>query len=313
MQLKVKAKYIFDRFVAVGSPEAVNVDSQARLIVESGLENTSSDLFDLAQKQVFTLMKLDCYPRFLKSDLYKECLHLEQQGKPLPFQFDSKRDEFDFSLKQDNSNKNSNKINEKKNKTKKKSIFSWPKTKKSYKVQEEKREIKFKTKKQRPNSVYNCAKSGQFSSSDLSGSQSSLNEPKDVLRQKFKVATLETDKPSTSIKDSFNMKNQNQNQNQCDQSISSSSIKSKSHFESPIHTLKAISKPSSPVSSCSPGHCNRENCHFSMVILPDRSTAMVKTHNYDEKIGHFIGNLLEKRKLNCSSFEVYATGTEKVI
>ena len=270
-------------------------------------------------------MKLDCYPRFLKSDLYKECLHLEQQGKPLPFQFDSKKDEFDFSFKQDDSshsfysNKNSNKMNEKKNKTKKKSIFSWPKTKKSYKVQEEKREIKFKTKKQRSNSVYNCAKSGQFSSSDLSGSQSSLNEPKDLLRQKLKIATLETDKPS--IKDSFNV--QNQNQNQCDQSISSSSIKSKSHFESPIHTLKAISKPSSPslpslpvsspVSSCSPGHCNRENCHFSMVILPDRSTAMVKTHNYDEKIGHFIGNLLEKRKLNCSSFEVYATGTEKVI
>lgn len=31
-------------------------------------------MFDQAQKQIFNLMKFDSYPRFLKSDIYKQCL-----------------------------------------------------------------------------------------------------------------------------------------------------------------------------------------------------------------------------------------------
>ena len=34
-------------------------------------------------------MKFDSYQRFLKSEIYKECVLLELQGKPLPYQNDS--------------------------------------------------------------------------------------------------------------------------------------------------------------------------------------------------------------------------------
>ena len=35
--------------------------------------------------QIFQLMKQDSYPRFLKSELYKQCVVAEMEGKPLPF------------------------------------------------------------------------------------------------------------------------------------------------------------------------------------------------------------------------------------
>lgn len=57
-----------------GAPEAVNVDSQGRQCTEQLLQEADASLFEKVQKQIFNLMKFDCYPRFLKSDLYKQCL-----------------------------------------------------------------------------------------------------------------------------------------------------------------------------------------------------------------------------------------------
>lgn len=39
-------------------------------------------MFDQAQKQIFNLMKFDSYPRFLKSDIYKQCLSGNFQKPP---------------------------------------------------------------------------------------------------------------------------------------------------------------------------------------------------------------------------------------
>ena len=236
--MKVKAKYIYDNFIAVGSPETVNVDNQARITVENGLKNPSADLFNLAQTQVFTLMKLDCYPRFFKSNLYKECLRLEQQEEPLPFQFVNIKNEFDFIGQENKTNKNAKQIDENKNKLKKKLIYSWPKTKKNNKVPEEKREIKFKTKKQRPNLVYNCAKSSQFN-------QSSFNDLKDELEKKLKIATC---KPLN--EDSINTHNKNH-------------IRSKSHLKSPP-----------PKPTLTPLSLANYDNQISMVTLPDHPTAI---------------------------------------
>lgn len=50
------------------------MDAEGRQYTEQLLEESNSNIFDLAQKQIFNLMKFDSYPRFLKSDLYKQCL-----------------------------------------------------------------------------------------------------------------------------------------------------------------------------------------------------------------------------------------------
>uniref|UniRef100_A0A1Y1LI36 RGS domain-containing protein n=1 Tax=Photinus pyralis TaxID=7054 RepID=A0A1Y1LI36_PHOPY len=74
-----EAQRIYKRHLCVGAPEAVNVDSQVRQFTEQSLQEAHSTLFEQTQKQIFNLMKFDSYPRFLKSDLYKQCLagHIE--------------------------------------------------------------------------------------------------------------------------------------------------------------------------------------------------------------------------------------------
>ena len=70
-----EARRIYAQHLCAGASEAINVDSQARqFITDQTLQEAGSELFELAQKQIFNLMKFDSYPRFLKSDLYKQCL-----------------------------------------------------------------------------------------------------------------------------------------------------------------------------------------------------------------------------------------------
>uniref|UniRef100_A0A1B6DR03 Regulator of G-protein signaling loco n=1 Tax=Clastoptera arizonana TaxID=38151 RepID=A0A1B6DR03_9HEMI len=82
---------IFEKHLAIGAVEPVNVDSQARQVTQEELAEAQSTLFLQAQKQIFNLMKFDSYPRFIKSELYKECLLREISGEalPLPDKLDS--------------------------------------------------------------------------------------------------------------------------------------------------------------------------------------------------------------------------------
>ncbi|XP_065355708.1 regulator of G-protein signaling loco [Calliphora vicina] len=82
---QAEALIIYTKHLSNGSLEPVNVDSRARSLVEQNLGNAEKDLFQPAQKQIFNLMKFDCYQRFLKSELYKQCLLAEKKGKPLPY------------------------------------------------------------------------------------------------------------------------------------------------------------------------------------------------------------------------------------
>ncbi|XP_064600347.1 regulator of G-protein signaling loco-like [Liolophura sinensis] len=83
---KVKAKEIYDKHVSSKAVDPVNIDSQARQRCEEHLELPSPEMFDVAQQQIFQLMKQDSYSRFLRSDMYKSCLMAEIEGKPLEFQ-----------------------------------------------------------------------------------------------------------------------------------------------------------------------------------------------------------------------------------
>lgn len=80
-----EALTIFDKHLASGSLEPVNVDSQARLRAQERLPAAEKDLFVQAQKQIFNLMKFDSYQRFIRSDLYKACIDAENRNLPLPY------------------------------------------------------------------------------------------------------------------------------------------------------------------------------------------------------------------------------------
>lgn len=78
-----EAQRIYRQHLCVGAPEPVNVDCQGRQCTEQSLPEADRTLFDQAQKQIFNLMKFDSYPRFLKSDLYKQCLSGKIDGPQL--------------------------------------------------------------------------------------------------------------------------------------------------------------------------------------------------------------------------------------
>ena len=80
-----EALSIFEKHLANGSLEPVNVDSHARLKAQERLAAAEKDLFIQAQKQIFNLMKFDSYQRFIRSDLYKACLDAENRNLPLPY------------------------------------------------------------------------------------------------------------------------------------------------------------------------------------------------------------------------------------
>ncbi|XP_063241261.1 regulator of G-protein signaling loco isoform X2 [Bacillus rossius redtenbacheri] len=84
MRKKV-AHQIFDQHMCLGALEPVNVDSHARQETQEGLDEAAPSLFLQAQKQIFNLMKFDSYPRFIKSELYKEVLMRDLSGEVLPY------------------------------------------------------------------------------------------------------------------------------------------------------------------------------------------------------------------------------------
>lgn len=83
-QMRKLAKEVCDLHLRPGATEAVNINSHTRQSVMSQVNNPPPDLFAQAEKEIFSLMKFDCYQRFLKSDIYVESLTAEKLGKPLP-------------------------------------------------------------------------------------------------------------------------------------------------------------------------------------------------------------------------------------
>ncbi|XP_051984939.1 regulator of G-protein signaling 21-like [Xyrauchen texanus] len=73
------ANKIYSEFVETESPRQVNIDSGTRTNITNNISEPNLNSFDTAQKMIFSLMARDCYPRFLKSDIYQSIL--QNRGK----------------------------------------------------------------------------------------------------------------------------------------------------------------------------------------------------------------------------------------
>ncbi|XP_030069298.1 LOW QUALITY PROTEIN: regulator of G-protein signaling 14 [Microcaecilia unicolor] len=82
-QLLQECHRIYNVFLSSSSCSPVNIDFQASLS-EEWLRTPTPDMFRNQQLQVFNLMKFDSYSRFVKSQLYLECMLAEVEGRPLP-------------------------------------------------------------------------------------------------------------------------------------------------------------------------------------------------------------------------------------
>ncbi|XP_034491786.2 regulator of G-protein signaling 12 isoform X1 [Marmota flaviventris] len=82
-ELSHRAREIFSKFLCSKATTPVNIDSQAQL-ADDILNAPHPDMFKEQQLQIFNLMKFDSYTRFLKSQLYQECILAEVEGRALP-------------------------------------------------------------------------------------------------------------------------------------------------------------------------------------------------------------------------------------
>ncbi|MBV94538.1 Regulator of G-protein signaling 11, partial [Eschrichtius robustus] len=64
----------WEQFLAPGAARWVNIDSRTMERTLVGLGRPHRHVLDDAQLHIYMLMKKDSYPRFLKSDLYKDLL-----------------------------------------------------------------------------------------------------------------------------------------------------------------------------------------------------------------------------------------------
>ncbi|XP_014893729.1 regulator of G-protein signaling 14-like isoform X1 [Poecilia latipinna] len=82
-QLKAAARSIYDTYLSDCAPYSVNIDDTAKT-EEKDLEQPTPDMFSKAQAQIFKLMKMDSYRRFVRSPLYQRCTLASVEGKFLP-------------------------------------------------------------------------------------------------------------------------------------------------------------------------------------------------------------------------------------
>ncbi|XP_039975158.1 regulator of G-protein signaling 14 isoform X2 [Xiphias gladius] len=82
-KLKAQARSIYNTYLSDSAPYPVNIDDTAKT-EEKDLEQPTPDMFNKAQAQIFKLMKMDSYRRFVRSPLYQRCTLASVGGKLLP-------------------------------------------------------------------------------------------------------------------------------------------------------------------------------------------------------------------------------------
>ncbi|KAL4659084.1 regulator of G-protein signaling 11-like [Arapaima gigas] len=95
-----KAQEVYRQFLAPGASKWVNIDSKTMEKTLEGLQKPHRFVMDDAQMHIYFLMKKDSYPRYLKSDLYKNLL-----AKAIEPQ-ETKRSVFPFMRRQRHSSPN---------------------------------------------------------------------------------------------------------------------------------------------------------------------------------------------------------------
>ncbi|XP_045474796.1 regulator of G-protein signaling 7 isoform X14 [Harmonia axyridis] len=74
-QVPEKVRQIFDEFLKPGAQCEINIDGKTMEKIHQEMQNPSRFTFDAAQDHIYTLLlKKDCYPRFIRSDYYKNLL-----------------------------------------------------------------------------------------------------------------------------------------------------------------------------------------------------------------------------------------------
>lgn len=59
----------------------VSLDSRVRDVINNNIKKPTSNIFDEAQLQIYTLMHRDSYPRFINSAMYKKLAQIQTNSR----------------------------------------------------------------------------------------------------------------------------------------------------------------------------------------------------------------------------------------
>ncbi|CAL8313813.1 unnamed protein product [Merluccius merluccius] len=79
-----KVRQVYEDFISILSPKEVSLDSRVREVINRNMLDPTSHTFEDAQKQIYTLMQRDSYPRFMNSSTYTDLLKELKEPKTEP-------------------------------------------------------------------------------------------------------------------------------------------------------------------------------------------------------------------------------------
>uniref|UniRef100_A0A8C4Z321 RGS domain-containing protein n=1 Tax=Gadus morhua TaxID=8049 RepID=A0A8C4Z321_GADMO len=79
-----KVRQVYEDFISILSPKEVSLDSRVREVINRNMLDPTSHTFEDAQKQIYTLMQRDSYPRYMNSSAYTDLLKDLEEPKTEP-------------------------------------------------------------------------------------------------------------------------------------------------------------------------------------------------------------------------------------
>ncbi|KAG8436380.1 hypothetical protein GDO86_007470, partial [Hymenochirus boettgeri] len=79
-QIHLKAYNIYSEFIKTEAPREINIDHKTRDTITQNIAQATTNCFDDAQKLILCLMAKDSFPRFLRSENYKELMKKQQNN-----------------------------------------------------------------------------------------------------------------------------------------------------------------------------------------------------------------------------------------
>ncbi|CAO4382614.1 unnamed protein product [Caenorhabditis nigoni] len=83
MKMGQKVSIIFDDYIAHGAKKEVSLRANTVAIVMENMKNPNTEVFDLAQQEIFDLMSEDSYLRYISSPSYQQLLDSVSATVPL--------------------------------------------------------------------------------------------------------------------------------------------------------------------------------------------------------------------------------------
>ncbi|XP_019386116.1 PREDICTED: regulator of G-protein signaling 21 [Crocodylus porosus] len=81
VKIASKAQKIYSEFIGADAPKEINIDFTTRDHISQNISEPTINCFDEAQRLIYNLMAKDSFPRFLKSESYKELVNKQQQNR----------------------------------------------------------------------------------------------------------------------------------------------------------------------------------------------------------------------------------------